>query len=144
MHRFFAFRSSVGWLKLRRPAIVAGLLTGMALLVACGDTGAPALTAPPSLRNATTSTGTYGNGNGHAARIIVCVDASSPAGTYKFRNSSWNSGLALPGYGVNVGGTWYDQGDGGDAAGAAGGATDWFPAKYDNSEYTVAVGGCVV
>ena len=139
MHNALSFYFAVAWMNCRRPATVAALAAGLTVLVACSDNGDKSLTAPPAPRNATTSSGNLG----HAAQITVCVDASSPAGTYKFRNSSWNSGLALPGYGVNLNGTWYDQGDGGEGYGAGAGTTNWSPAKGDNSEYTVAVSACV-
>jgi hypothetical protein len=114
------------------------------LLAACYDSTQQPLTAPnASIRANTSSVTSGGHGTGYSSRIQLCVDASSPAGTYKFRNSSWNSGLALPGYGTQVDGVWYDQGDGGEGYGAAGGAVTWLPAEGDNSEYSVAVGSCV-
>jgi hypothetical protein len=80
--------------------------------------------------------------------VVVCVDASSPSGTYKFRNSGWNNHTAL------VNGFWSgspffaggdDPGDGGDALAPNNGSTVWTPAKGDNSEYIVTPGdaGCV-
>ena len=114
------------------------------ILAACTDGVQHQLTAPPtSVRASTSYVPSAGHGTGYSSHIKICVDASSPAGTYKFRNSSWNSALSLPGYGLQVGGVGYDQGDGGEAYGAAGGATTWFPAEGDNSEYSVAVGSCV-
>jgi hypothetical protein len=128
-----------------RVSLAAGSIAGVIVLAACADSNTSPITAPVSLRQSTVTTSTAGHGNGgNAGMISVCVDASSPAGTYKFRNSSWNSGLAIPGYGKLMGGTWYDQGDGGEAFGAAGGTTSFFPAKGDNSEYAVAVGACVL
>jgi len=113
------------------------------LLAACYDSSQP-LTAPTaSVRTSTSFVNSGGHGTGYSSHIKLCVDASSPAGTYKFRNSSWNSGLALPGYGTLVDGVAYDQGDGGEGYGAAGGSDTWFPAEGDNSEYPVAVGSCV-
>jgi hypothetical protein len=144
MERSRTFRFAAVAHVLRQAAMLAGVIAVAALLSACSD-NPDKLTAPTSLRLGNTTSGTYGNGQGNAAKVIVCVDASSPAGIYKFRNSSWNSGLSLlPGYGALDGGTWYDQGDGGEGYGAAGGTTTWSPAENDNSEYAVGVGQCVV
>lgn len=116
----------------------------LVVLVAACSNGDRTLTAPPSsVRNTTSFVSSSGHGTGYSSKIKLCVDASSSAGTYKFRNSSWNSGLALGGYGTLVNGVWYDAGDGGEGYGAAGGTTTWSPAEGDNSEYTVAVGSCV-
>ena len=145
MERSSTFRFAAVAHVLRQAAMLAAVIPAAALLSACSDNPDKSLTAPTSVKLANTSSQTFGNGQGNAAKVIVCVDASSPAGTYKFRNSSWNSGLSLlPGYGAYFGGTWYDQGDGGEEYGAAGGTTTWSPAEGDNSEYTVGVGQCVV
>jgi len=145
MERSSTFRFAAVAHVIRQAAMLAAVIAAAALLSACSDNPDKSLTAPPSVKLANTSSQTFGNGQGNAAKVIVCVDASSPAGIYKFRNSSWNSGVSLlPGYGALVDGTWYDQGDGGEGAGAAGGTTIWSPAEHDNSEYTVGVGQCVL
>jgi hypothetical protein len=122
-------------------AVISAAL--MMVLAACTDSTDRMLAPASGLRTSTGFVQSSGHGTGYSGHVKLCVDASSPAGTYKFRNSDWNSGLAIPGYGVDVGGVWYDQGDGGDAFGSAGGTTIWSPAKGDNSEYTVDVGSCV-
>src|SRR5438067_8857001 len=114
MERSSTFRFAAVAHVLRQAAMLAAMIAAAALLSACSDNPDKSLTAPTSVKLANTSSQTFGNGQGNAAKVIVCVDASSPAGTYKFRNSSWNSGLALSGYGVFADGLWQDQGDGGE------------------------------
>jgi len=145
-----SFHSSFPDARAVRTALAAGAVAGLVVIAACTDAGtsSKALTAPAGPRTATTSSGTEGHGNGFAGHVIVCVDASSPSGTYKFRNSGWNNHTAL------VNGVWNgvpfsaggdDPGDGGDALAPNNGTTVWTPARNDNSEYIVTPGdlGCI-
>ncbi|HUQ19134.1 MAG TPA: hypothetical protein VM099_05925, partial [Gemmatimonadaceae bacterium] len=123
--------------------ISAALIT---VLSACSDSADKMMAPAASVRASTGYVSSSGHGTGYAGKVKLCVDASSPAGTYKFRNSSWNVNKAIAagswdGVSWNAGG--YDPGDGGEGWGAAGGSTSWQPAEGDNSEYTVAVGSCV-
>src|SRR6185503_6926804 len=72
----------------------------MMVLAACSDSSDRLLTAPTAgLRTSTGFVQSSGHGTGYSGHIKLCVDASSPAGTYGFKNSEWNSAHALPGYG---------------------------------------------
>lgn len=118
-----------------RVTMATAAIATLVAIAACSDASTEkSITAPAGPRNATTSSGTEGNGNGFAAQIQVCV--SGPAGTYTFTNSGWNSGIGLDG-------VTPDQGDGGDALlGGNNGSTIWNPAKFSGTAYTVAAGGC--
>jgi hypothetical protein len=78
--------------------------------------------------------------------VRVCVDGTSPAGTYTFKNSGWNDATAIaPGTWKGV--SWviggYDPGDGGEGLAPNDGSRVFSPAEGDNSAYTVGVGACV-
>ncbi|HUQ20748.1 MAG TPA: hypothetical protein VM099_14120, partial [Gemmatimonadaceae bacterium] len=142
-----SFHTSFPDAKAVRSALAAGAVAGLVVIAACTDAGSSSksLTAPAGPRTATTTTGTQGHGNGLAAIIQVCVDASSPAGTYKFRNSHWNDNHAMvagsyAGTSWGVGGA--DPGDGGELLTPNDGSRVFTPAEGNNSEYTVAVGAC--
>jgi hypothetical protein len=131
-----------------RTALAAGAVAGLVTLAACTDsnTSPKSLSAPAGPRNATTSSGTQGHGSGYAATVRICVDASSPAGTYTFKNSGWNSGIAIAagswkGVNWNIGG--YDPGDGGEGLAPNDGSRVFSPAEGVTTPYTVGVGSCV-
>ncbi|HUQ19135.1 MAG TPA: hypothetical protein VM099_05930 [Gemmatimonadaceae bacterium] len=118
----------------------------MMVLAACSDSADKMMAPSSGVRASTGYVSSSGHGSGYAGQVKLCVDAASPAGTYKFRNSSWNVNKAIAA-GSWAGVSWsaggYDPGDGGEGWGAAAGSTSWQPAKYDGSEYTVAVGSCI-
>jgi hypothetical protein len=99
-----------------RIALAAGAVSGLVVLGACQENSDKGITAPSAPRNATT----LSVGFAHAKHVILCVSATSPAGTYTFTNTGENDPSAsLPGYGFHDvpappgGGLWWDQGDGG-------------------------------
>jgi hypothetical protein len=111
-----AFHLSCGGVKAARVALAAGAVAGLAVLGACADNGGKAITAPANLRNATTSSG----GFGQKQQLQVCVSAGSPAGTYTFHNIALNRSFAQDGFnnalvgnGSFDGTFWNDGGDGG-------------------------------
>ena len=86
--------------KATRLAIAAGAVAGLAVLGACADAGktidGPSQVTTP--RNARIDSG----GLGFAKLVQLCVDASSPAGTYKFVNSGFLAGFENGGTGTTV------------------------------------------
>jgi len=83
-----------------RLAIAAGAVAGLAVLGACADAG-KTITDPSGIqspRNATIDSG----GLGFAKLVQLCVDASSPPGTYKFVNSGFLAGFENGGTGTTV------------------------------------------
>ena len=126
-----------------RIALASGAAAGLVVIAACTDTGGKTITAPSASqpRNATISSG----GFGHAKLLTLCVDASSPGGTYTFKNIHLNRNQSGPdgpfpwtldGNGVFPGdGFWYDVAVGGDGTTVANADT--------NIPYTLAAGGCV-
>jgi len=129
-----------------RIALASGAVAGLVVLAACTDNGGKAITAPSGLRNATIGSG----GFGQAKTLTLCVDASSPSGTYTFHNIALNRGqggppphdptytFALDGNGFYDGAYWNDNGDGGDGTTVANADV--------NVNYPVTPGpsGCVV
>jgi len=103
-------------------AIAAGMLAGLAVLGSCADKQGKSLTAPPGPRSETIVSDGYTNGG----TLNLCVDAGSPAGTYKFTNTGTNDGLALDGT--------FDGADGGDGTTILN--------VPDGTDYVVAVGSC--
>jgi hypothetical protein len=99
-----------------RLAIAAGAIAGLGVLGACADAGktvtAPSIQSP---RNATIDTG----GLGFAGVAQLCVDPSSPAGTYTFKNVEFLSGFENGGTGITA------------------------PNAPVGTPYNVTVGGCV-
>ncbi|MFN2603584.1 MAG: hypothetical protein ABR582_12615 [Gemmatimonadaceae bacterium] len=106
-----------------RIALAAGAVAGLVVTAACTDNSASkAITGPGGPRNATIGSG----GFGQAKSLTLCVDASSPPGTYVFKNIALNRSfaqdsynLALDGNGFWDGTYWNDPGDGGAGATAA-------------------------
>jgi hypothetical protein len=136
-----------------RIALAAGAVAGLVVIAACTDTG-KTITAPSSIRNASIGTGNFGQ----AKTLTLCVDATSPTGTYTFVTTQLNrsktqggfpgdgDGIALTGNGTFFGGTWYDPGDGGDGTAVAN-ANEGVPYNLvitHGVAPTVGNGGCVV
>src|SRR5260221_3247080 len=129
-----------------RIALAAGAVAGLVVIAACTDNGGKSITAPGGLRNATIGSG----GFGQAKTLTLCVDASSPAGTYVFHNIALNRGQggppphdptynqALDGNGFFDGTYWNDPGDGGDGTSVANAEVGV------NYNVTPGPGGCVV
>src|SRR5258708_28702076 len=124
-----------------RIALAAGAVAGLVVIAACTDNGSKSITAPGGLRNATIGSG----GFGQAKTLTLCVDASSPAGTYVFKNIALNRDFAddsynnaLSGNGFWDGSFWNDRGDGGNGTTVANALV--------NVNYNVSPGrgGCVV
>ncbi len=109
--------------KWARLAAAAGVVAGLAVLGACTDS--KTITAPVSPRNVTIQ----GTGFINESTVKVCVDASSPAGTYKFTNSGFLSMYALNGVTLD---------------GANGGDGTTVENVSDGIEYEIAVGACQV
>ena len=110
-----------------RIAVVTSTIAGLAVLGACAD-ATKTISPVDGPRNSTIQSGGLAN----SGTVRLCVDASSPAGTYQFTNS----GIDASGHptGIAINGT-ADGGDGGSGvstANAPGGVA-----------YPVAVGSCI-
>lgn len=140
-----SFQLSFPDVRALRIALAAGAVAGLVVLAACTDNGnSKSITAPGGLRNATIGSGSFGQ----AKSLILCVDASSPAGTYVFQNTALNRSLPqenppqswtnpLDGNGFWDGSYWNDSGDGGD------GHTNANALVGVNYNVGVGPGGCV-
>lgn len=127
-----------------RIALAAGAVAGLVVLAACTDSGSSkAITAPGGIRKATIGSGGFGT----ARQLILCVDASSPAGTYVFKNTALNRSIPqeghsytepLDGNGAWDGTYWNDSGDGGDGSSTANALVGV------NYNVGVGPGGCVL
>ena len=127
-----------------RIALAAGAVAGLVVIAACTDSGSSkSITAPGGIRKATIGSG----GFGQARTLILCVDISSPPGTYVFKNTALNRSIPqeghsytepLAGNGAWDGTYWNDAGDGGDGSSTANALV--------NVNYDVGVGpgGCVL
>jgi hypothetical protein len=77
-----------------RIAVAAGAVAGLLVLAACSETDTTTPQAAPKAapRSAVISSGFQGHGvaGSLAGTIEVCVDGTSPAGTYQFTNSGWS------------------------------------------------------
>jgi len=138
--------SSYPDVRVLRAALGAGAVAGLVVLAACTESSTSVLTFPQAPRTATIGSG----GFGQAKTLTLCVDASSPAGTYTFHNIALNRGqggppphdptytFALDGNGFWDGSFWNDNGDGGDGTTVANADV--------NVNYPVTPGpsGCVV
>jgi hypothetical protein len=80
-----------------RLAIATGAVAGLVVLGACADAGRT-VAGPLSPRNARIDSG----GLEFSKIVQLCVDASSPAGTYKFVNSNFLAGFENGGTGTTV------------------------------------------
>jgi hypothetical protein len=78
-----------------RIALAAGAISGLLVLAACSETDTTTPQAAPKAapRGAVISSGFQGHGvaGSLAGTIEVCVDGTSPAGTYQFTNSGWSA-----------------------------------------------------
>ena len=127
-----------------RIALAAGAVAGLVVIAACTDSGSSkSITAPGGIRKATIGSG----GFGQARSLILCVDISSPAGTYVFKNTALNRSIPqeghsytepLDGNGAWDGTYWNDSGDGGD------GTTTANALVNVNYDVGVGPGGCVL
>jgi hypothetical protein len=100
-----------------RLAIATGALVGLAVLGACADAG-KTISGPSGIqspRNATIDSG----GLGFAGVVELCIDATSPAGSYQFKNVEFLSGFENGGTGITA------------------------PNAPVGTPYAVTVGGCV-
>jgi hypothetical protein len=111
-----SFRSWYTDVRAVRVALAASAVAGLVVIAACTDSSDKNLTAPktpaaPRLANA--SSGSFAN----AKHVDLCVDATSPAGSYTFVNSAETNdnpkNAALTGNGFRFSGVWKDGGDGG-------------------------------
>ncbi|MFN2603583.1 MAG: hypothetical protein ABR582_12610 [Gemmatimonadaceae bacterium] len=137
-----SFHLSYPDLRALRNALAAGAVAGLVVLAACTDNGgSKSITAPGGVRKATTGSG----GFGQAKTLKLCVDGSSPPGTYVFKNIALNRNFAtdsynnaLDGNGYWDGTYWNDPGDGGNGTTVANAEV--------NVNYNVTPGptGCVV
>jgi len=112
-----------------RLAAAAGTIAGLAVLGACTDATKTVSSPVLGPRNSSiTNTGGTANGG----TVKVCIDASSPPGTYTFVNAGTNSGVE-----TDISNSTND--------GADGGTGTTVPNTTDGTQYTVGVGtgGCV-
>jgi hypothetical protein len=111
------FSNRVG--KATRVAIAVGAIAGLAVLAACAeDNGGNSVVGPRGVASPRAATIEPG-GIGFPGVVQLCVDASSPAGTYQFVNTEFLSGFENGGTGITV------------------------PNAAVGTPYTVVVGGCV-
>jgi hypothetical protein len=97
----------VSW-KRARAAFAAASVAALVGISACRDSTTSSIVAPAQVRQSLASSGISGSGKGYAGRVEICVDDSSPAGTYMFTNSAWNSGRKF-GTVVDVDNTQYEN-----------------------------------
>ncbi|MFN2603582.1 MAG: hypothetical protein ABR582_12605 [Gemmatimonadaceae bacterium] len=124
--------------KAARVALAAGAVAGLVVLGACADNGGKTITAPTSIRNATVSSG----GFGQAKTLTLCISANSPTGSYTFVNAALNRNFATDGFNNALSGngfwdgtSWNDPGDGGDGTTVAN-AEEGVPYSISHTEGT--------
>jgi hypothetical protein len=131
-----------------RIALASAAVAGLVVIAACTDSVDKNITAPKATapRLASGSSGGFGN----AKHVDLCVDVTSPAGTYSFVNSNENNAIALVGNGFHFTNppfpfdAWKDGGDGGDGFTVFNDDGGPPPHVAPGANYTLTAGGpCV-
>jgi hypothetical protein len=95
-----------------RIALAASVVAGLVVIAACTDSSEKSITAPPALRNSSSSSGHEGSSDplSNAGKVTLCVDPASPVGNYTFAYSDLNNQAGLQGNEIQDMGFWTDLG----------------------------------